>query len=85
MIGETCQSAVMRFGNAAADPGADGHQRRVEDVPPVEVAIAVFSAAIVRVLIVVPRQFAAEIVSAEAVRPGIIHQPGEMIREAVLE
>ena len=54
-------------------------------MPAVEVAIGLFGVAVVRVLIVVARQFAAEVIGADAVRPGVVRQPGEMIGKAVLQ
>ena len=64
---------------AVTESRALDYQRAIEDMPAVEVAIALFGVAVVGILIVVGGQLAAEVVGAGALRPSVVRQPGDMV------
>ena len=69
---------------AGSEAAAFGNRRRVENVAPVEVAVSLFTTAVVGILIVVARQLTSKIVRADAMRPGVVGQPCIVVRETML-
>ncbi len=67
-----------------SEAGTDRNHRHVKDLPAIEIAGRFLRRPIIRILVVVARQFAAEIVCAHAARPCIIHEHREILSETMI-
>src|ERR1019366_5397742 len=79
-------SGSDEFDGARPEPGADRHDRGVEDLAVVETAIAALTGGPVeRILVNGARQFPGEIPGADAVAERVVAQNREMVGEALVE
>lgn len=73
------------LGETAAEPRSDGNERKIKDMAALKVAVRLLGSAVIRVLIIVPSQFAAKIVRANAVRSGVIRQQSIVVRKTMIQ